>query len=319
MVSHAGDSYSFLLPPQHPESLPEWIQVHQPDPAIASTFASWEFAIKAPEGSGDLAVTFCFTEKEGSFLKVYWQGATEAVTLCDTLYEGVAMPNQRTLLIPKSVIGSGGTLTVLAGTSDAGISSVEWSWVTPATVGLAGPGASAPSLLRAGSQALRAEEVSGNALQPSGDQIVGNTVAAVLQDEPIRIEQGVTFVASLEEVPPLARVEVQLLGVPLNRNLALWVNGVPVNQVSLDVPDLLTPGYTPAFGPNGKAFYTGWRKGTVFLPASVLHTGENFFRFDWVEPDATESTPTPLALKNFYLQLNFESASASAPTATNQP
>lgn len=317
MVANAGESYVHNLPLPSNLTAPEWLQIRQPDPAVASTFASWEFAIKAPENTGDLAVTFYFTEKEGGFLKLYWQGATEAETLCDNLYDGVIMPNQKTILIPKSVLHSGGTLTILAGTSDADIQRVEWNWVTHTTIAVA-DAASAPALLRAGNQPLRAEEISGNAPEPSTDRIHGNAVSAVIQEEPIRIEQGVEFVAALESVPPLARIEVQLLGVPLDRNVAVWINGVPVNQLSLDVPDLSDPGYLPPTETSAPV-YIGWRKGTLFVPASALHTGDNQFRFEWLENDPTASVTTPLALKNFFLQLNFEAATAPAPTATNLP
>lgn len=313
----AGESFVHALPLPTTVTAPEWLQVRQPDPAAASTFASWEFAIKAPTQSGDLAVTFYFTEKEGGFLRLYWQGAAEAETLCDNLYEGITMPNQRTILIPKSIIGLGGTLTVLAGTSDAGISRVEWNWVTKATVDVA-DGASAPALLRAGSQPLRAEDVSGDEAVPTTDRIRGQAVAAVIQESPVRIETGVDFIAALESVPPLARIEVQLLGVPLDRNIAVWINGIPVNQLSLDVPDLSDAGYLPQ-PQGGSPTYTGWRKGTVFVPASALHTGENVFRFAWMEPDAASSTMLPLALKNFFLQLNFDAPVAPAPTPAPAP
>ena len=316
MVANAGESYVHNLPLPAHVTAPEWLQIREPDPAVASTFASWEFGIKAPENTGDLAVTFYFTEKEGGFLKLYWQGATEAETLCDNLYDGVVMPNQKTILIPKSVIHSGGTLTVLSGTSDTGIQRVEWNWVTPTTIAVVDT-ATTPALLRAGNQPLRAEEISGNEPVPTSDRIHGNAVSAVIQEEPVRIEQGVEFLASLEAVPPLARIEVQLLGVPLNRNIAVWINGVPVNQLSLDVPDLSDPGYLPPTETSAPV-YIGWRKGTVFVPASALREGENLFRFAWIENDPTASVTTPLALKNFFLQLNFDAA-PTVPTATNLP
>lgn len=309
----AGESFVHALPAATNSPTPTWLKIHEPDELSAATFATWGFDITPPEGSGDLAVTFYFTEKEGSFLRVYWQGSTNALTLCDNLYEGVAMPNQRTLLIPKSVLGTGGKLSVMAGTDEAAIQRIEWNWVTQATVAVT-DAANSPALFRSGNQALRAEEVSGDDRVPANDQVRGSSVAAVLQDEPIRIEYGIDFVASLESVPPLARIEVQLLGVPLDRNIAVWVNGVPVNQLSLDVPDLADPGYLPQPPrPDGTPTlpaYSGWRKGTVFIPATALREGENQFRFTWLEPDATTGIVRPLALKNFFLQLNFDASTA---------
>lgn len=307
-VGHAAESYVHALPLSSTSVTPGWLQIHPSNPTNDSVAASYDFVITPPDATGDLAVTFYFTEKEGGFLKLYWKGEKTAETLCDNLYENVGMPNQRTVLIPKSIVGTGGMLTILSDADTTGITKVEWNWVSQATVDVTDP-LSVPALLRAGNQPLRAEEVSGDAPVPVADRVQGHAVQAIIQDEAVRIEQGADFIVNLESVPPLARIEAQLLGVPLHRNIAVWVNGVPINQLALDVPDLSDPGYIPGTT-TSNPLYIGWRKGTVFIPASALRVGENRFSFNWLEIDSAETTATPLALKNFFLQLNFDAPAA---------
>lgn len=323
-VVRASISYVQDLPFQPSDTLPSWLQVNAPDLAANSDpsgFASNEFIITAPPGTGDLAVTLFFTEIDGGSLRVFWQGngqnASQAVTLCDNLYEGVAMPNQRTLLIPKSIIGTGGTLTIQASSPDADISRIEWTWVTMVSVASTDP-EGAPALLRTGNQLLRAEEITGDPPAPASDRIQSKTIAAIIRQEPIRIEGGVDFTATLVAVPSLGRLDVKLLGVPLDRNVTFWVNGVLVNQVSLEAPNLADAGYQWMPGASGKgdlkAVYVGWRKGTALIPGSALVEGENHFQFLWAEStDSAADSPT-LALKDFILQLSYD-----VPTPTTEP
>jgi hypothetical protein len=316
-MGRAALSYVQDLPFQPSDTLPEWLQVRAPEAPVDNdvpSFASSEFLIKAPAGTGDLAVTLYFTEVDGGSLRVFWQGtgqgSSQAVTLSDNLYEDVAMPNQRTLLIPKSIIGTGGVLTIQASSSDAGISRIEWNWVSMVNVATTDP-AAVPALLRTGNQMLRTEDVTGDPPPPSADRIQSKTIAAVIRQEPIRIEEGVDFTATIVAAPTLARMEVQLLGVPLDRNVAFWINGTAVNQVALEAPNLADAGYQWQVNQSDstaspKAIYVGWRKGTVLIPAQMLIAGENHFHFQWVESPDPAAPVSPLALKDFIVQLSYD-------------
>jgi hypothetical protein len=312
LVATAGNTFVLNIP--NTADLPAWLQIKNNEQSAELDFSTLDFTLTPPDTTADLAVTFYFTETEGGALRVFWQGdGKKAETLSDNLYEGVAMANQRTLLISKTTIGSGGTLTVQVTNSAVAVTRIEWSWVTPTTVVTADKAAT-PSLFRIGNQSLQAADVSGDAPAATpADKVRGNVVSAIIHQNPIRIDEATDFIATLEATPRYGRIEVQLLGVPLNRNIAVWINNIPVNQLSLDTPDLNSSGYTLTSTRDGspaQPVYTGWRKGSILLPSNILQAGENHFRFVWIENDSTAAS-VPLALKNFNIQLNYDTATTA--------
>ena len=50
--------------------------------------------------------------------------------LSDNLCEGIAMPNQRTLLIKRTTLSSLGTLTVQSSETTLNVSRIHWEWMS---------------------------------------------------------------------------------------------------------------------------------------------------------------------------------------------
>ena len=196
------------------QTLPSWMA--GPPSASPAAHATISFSIIPPEGNSDLAVTFYVTETTGGFLRVYWAGAQASEMLSDNLFEGIAMPNQRTLLIKRSTLSSPGTLNVQSSETTLNISRIHWEWVDPATVSLADT-VKQSALVNATGGVFGEEEVNGAPALPKSDLIGKSVVTASLTDKPERIETGVGFVATLQGLPQFARLEVKMSGVPIGK------------------------------------------------------------------------------------------------------
>src|SRR5580698_3945969 len=99
-AQETGRSFTFDFGPDAPkQALPSWM----PGQPVASpaAHATISFPINPPPGDSDLAVTVYFTETAGGFLRVYWAGVGDNGMLSDNLFEGIGIPNQRTLLIKR--------------------------------------------------------------------------------------------------------------------------------------------------------------------------------------------------------------------------
>lgn len=281
------------------QTLPSWMG-GQPV-ASPAAHATISFPIAPPRGDSDLAVTVYFTETQGGFLRVYWAGEQSSEMLSDNLYEGIGMANQRTLLIKRSSLSSTGTLNIQSSEPSLNISRIHWEWVEPGTVSLAGA-AKQTALVNATGTALPDTEVNGAPALPKPDQVGDYVVTATLTEKPERIEGGVEFVATLQQGPQYARLEVQMAGVPIGKPVKLWINNTAAGEVPLAVPDLNDPGYQAPVSAGAAPVYIGWRKGVVYVPAALLKPGENHFQFS-VE-DATAETP--IAIKDLQLQLKYD-------------
>jgi hypothetical protein len=294
--------------PGQKQTLPTWMS-GEPT-ASPAAHATISFPIVPPRDNSDLAVTFYFTETPGGFLRVYWAGAQTSEMLSDNLFEGIAMPNQRTLLIKRSTLSTPGTLNVQSSEATLNIARIHWEWVDSGTVSIADT-TKQPALINGTGGVLGEDEVDGAPLLPKPDQIGKSVVTANLTDKPERIETGVEFVATLQGVPKYARLEVRMSGVPIDKSVQLWVNGVAAGSVQLEVPDLNDLGYQPATDGAPPA-YIGWRKGFIYLPASELKTGDDEIQF--VVKDAAAATP--VAVKDLLLELNYDDSTSPAPAAT---
>lgn len=282
--------------------------------ASPADHATIGFTISPPPGNSDLAVTFYFQETEGGFLRVYWDGTQTNEMLSDNLFEGIAMPNQRTLLIKRETLSSPGTLSVQSSEPALNVSRIHWEWVDPTTVDLA-KGAEPTALVDANGRIFKETEINGAPSVPPPDRLRQSIVTAELTQKPERIESGVEFVATLQAVPEFARLEVRISGAALDKAVQLFVNGKLTGEVALEIPDLSDPGYQT--GSDGAAFYVGWRKGVVYVPVGQLATGENRFQFGIKDGAAAAAAP-PLAVKNLILQLKYEGKPANVMPSTPQ-
>lgn len=288
-------------------SLPSWLNARPVE--LPAEHAVIGFEITPPASETNLAATFYFTEASGGFLRVYWKGAKNSEMLSENLYEGIGMANQRTLLIKRSTLSSSGTLYVQSSEQTLNLMRVHFEWTLPVPVSLADT-VRQTMLVNALGNLYAQDEVDGIPVKPKADEIGQTVVTAVLADKPERIEDGVEFTATLQSVPQFARLEAKLSGVLAGKAARLWINGTLVGDLALELPDLNDPGYNTASDDNSLT-YTGWRKGSIYIPATLLVAGEN--RFQFAVQDAT--TSTPIAVKDLMLQLKYNKTQQSPTPA----
>ena len=305
------------LPVPANKALPTWLGQPVVPPSV---FATLDVPIFPPDTSGSLLVTVCFQEKQGGFMRILWKGSQGAQVLSDNFYEGIAMPNQRSLLIASSTLIGDGTLEFQCGDTVLGIQRIKLEWLA-ARSGLVSPqvpdtmvtpslGATLPSLALSGSPL---------ATQPGAWQNLLVTVPITTDAE--RIEQGVDFSIDLDQPPVKARLALDETGLPLDKHLVVWINEQRAGTITPVVPDLLDGGFLA--DAKGATTYVGWRDGSFSIPASLLKAGINTIQFS-TEDDANLSGSTtppapddaPLAIKNVVMQLDYTGAPPPAEPAS---
>ncbi len=272
----------------------------------ADALADIELPISSPNTDAALLLTVSFTETDGGFLRVIWKSDQGSAVLADNLYENVAMANQRSLLIPPSTLGAGGTLVLQSSSGDLGVQRIKLEWLE-SRQDLVSPKTSAMLVTPAIGPTVPAESING---QPSTEQPgawEGDIVTVALATEPVRIEQGVEFSVDLDKVPTTARVALKEAGLPLGQHLVIWVNEQRAGEVTPTVPALGDTGYFTDSGSHTN--YVGWRDGTFYVPTTLLRSGVNTIQFapenELVGAPAVDSS-VPLAVKAFSLQLNYQ-------------
>jgi hypothetical protein len=269
---------------------PSWIP--RRPVATARDHAELSFPIQPVPNDYDLVLTVVFQEELGAFLSVYWQDRDgNRQLLCPNLFENINLLNQRTLLISRAAMGGPGKVILQSSQRILNVLRVRLEWARPGVVRLV-DGIPNGALITTGEKVYAAEEVDGSPLTPVADDWQGVTLTTSVTDQAERIEQGVAFPVGIDAKVKRARVEVLVNGLPLDGSVRLWVNRQLAGSLSVDVPDLNDPGYSP----NGS--FIGWRKAVLSLPASLLTVGENTFQF--------EGPPNqPLAIRDFLLQLTY--------------
>ena len=235
-------------------------------------------------------------------MRAIWVTASSQTTLCQDLYEGTGLPNRRTLLLTTEQLSEPGVLTLQASGSTLPITRLRWEWLAPATT-LAALDAPVPEVILGEGQTPGADELLGDPYLPLEDAWRNEVITASLTDRVERIESGTAFVAPLDLAPEQARLELLLAGLPASGAVRLRVNGADAGALSVELPDLADPShrYTGA----GRWIYSGWRKATAAIPATLLHAGENLIELTWADPQGTS-----LALKDLLLQLRYPSPSS---------
>lgn len=295
----SGEDFSGVTsfsPKQDSGNLSTWLRQLPEDPD--KVLGEARFEITPPEENAELLATISFDEAPGGFLKVFWTTAEGSRTLSDNFYEGIEMANRRSLLLPQLPPGEKGILTFQASQQDPLISRIQWEWLQSKAVSASGKGLDVAVLNSLG-KPLDENSVSGDPASVPQDRWQGSVITAALLEKPERIEQGVEFEVDLENIPLAARVEGLLAGLPLDKNLTVWINGRPL-AVTPEIPDLADEGYQT--DSSGKALYIGWRKVQLLVPESWLQQGSNKLQFSWGDES---SNPRPVAAKELSLQLRF--------------
>ena len=307
-------SFTFNLPFQANAATPTWMG-HPVSPS--TSFATLSIPIAPPDANASLVVTVLFKEKQGGFLRITWQGSQSAEVLSDNFYEGIAMSNQRTLLVPAQTLQGAGTLNFQCGDTTLGIQRIRLEWVENRT-SLVSPEVQDLLVTPASGVTQGAQILDGQPQMVDPAAWRDEIVNVPITDAPERIEQGVEFNVQIDSLPGSGRLALKESGLAFGKHLVVWVNQQRAGTITPNVPDLRDDGYLGGAIAN---IYVGWREGSFSLPVSLLKVGTNAVQFsaeDDVPPaNATSaSTPVtaapPLALKNVALQLDY-------PPATPQP
>lgn len=259
----------------------------------------WRTPIRPSSTGGDLAVTFVFRQIPGGYARVIWQGPGRVMTICANLFEQAAPLHQRTLLLPRSVLGGEGQLFVESSGSAPCLERVDLVWVEPRVSAAAeSPG----TVLLPSGRLLSDQDLRPQAESAPSDRLHPGFVDAVLEPGPLFLSplQTAEFSAPLQGRPGLARMHLQISGLAPDEEPRIWVNGNPVSAVSVETPRLDDPGFRKTKAASWS--YGGWRNLAAFLPAGWLQTGEN--RMQISAPPGAEG----IVLRDVRLEIAADSA-----------
>jgi hypothetical protein len=321
-ASDLPPSYIVDLPFAADQATPIWLG-HPETPQ--SAFATLNLPIQPPDPEASLLVTVFFQEKEGGFLRIVWQGTQGAQVLSGNFYEGIAMNNQRSLLVSPATMTDPGALSFQCDGAALAIKRIKLEWLESRT-GLASPELRDLLVTPAVGTTQAAPVLDGqaNPVDPAAwrDQIV----TVPITETPERIEQGVEYSVQMDNPPRLARLALKEAGLPWGQHIVVWINQKRAGLITPAVPDLLDAGFfTQADLSTG---YVGWRDGSVYVPVALLKVGVNAVQFS-VESDATASdgnsdsppagAPSSLAIKNVVLQLSYPPVAAASAASNDAP
>lgn len=295
--------YTIDFPLQANQATPVWLG-HPETPS--HVFAVLDLPITPPDPSASLLVTIFFQEKEQGFLRISWKGPQSAQMLSDNFYEGIAMNNQRSLLIASDTMQGAGTLSFQCGETTMGIQRVRLEWLENRT-GLVSQQVQDVLVTPASGMTQAAQTLSGQPAPADAAAWKGRVVTVPLTDLPERIEQGVEYSVQMDNMPSLSRLALKESGLLWGQHLVVWINRKRAGIITPSVPDLLDDGFFTQT--NAASGYVGWRDGSSFIPISLLKTGTNTILFS-TEGDAAGSVDggdsyAPLAVKNVALQLYY--------------
>jgi len=239
----------------------------------------------------------------GQFLRIYTQSGGEGATIAGNLDEGTGLLSSRTLLIPAAAP----TRVVLQ--SNASLSPIRrlvWEWAAPQALPVAkakqddATAATLPGAVRGGTL-LSLAEVDGSPPVAPAVKVGSHFTRTPLLDLPARYEDGgAAFVVAIDRLPTGARLAGKLLGLPPEGELECRVNGERVGTFSAPPPPLGDGSYLP--NPDGGSpLLAAWRAGALYIPARLLHSGENT-----IELVPVGKTAAPFALKDLVLECVYE-------------
>ena len=289
-----ADSFTFDLNATGRVEFPAWM----PERPLAYPKSQSELSFPVVPGAddNDLALTVVFQEETGGFLSVYWENSFgQRQLLAPNLFENIGLPNQRTLLVNRPTMGGPGKIVLKSSQAVLNVLRVRLDWARPGVVRLV-DNIPNGALVTTGGKLFAPEEVDGSPLTPIADSWEGRILTTSVTEHAERIEKGIDFSVTVPDKVARARLEVMVNGLRIDQKLTLWLNGVVLGTVPLEVPDLTDPGYEKAG--DGTMRYTGWRKGVLLIGGEELPVGENHFQFE--TPPGTQ-----VAIRDFLLQLEY--------------
>lgn len=252
------------------QPLPSWM--HGPPVSAPGEGSRVAFRLSPPTNR-DLLVHLVFDETVNGGLRVEWlrDGQSASEVLAENLGEGLGVPNQRPLLVSASRLGGNGTL-IIQGGSNLSVNRVKFEWVAERTM-LSSSSRYVPVVVTASRLTLAEADVDGGPRPVLQDEWRDRVVRAPLTDGAAALAPSVELVATLEQVPTMARIEASLAGVYLDQEVWLVVNGQELGPLAIEVPTLEDPGHLGI--PGREVQFAGWRRATAHIPASTLLPGEN--------------------------------------------
>jgi hypothetical protein len=309
-TSDLPTSYTLDLPPPVNTTIPVWLG----QPIVPNTvFATLDVPVQPPDSTSSLLVTVFFHEKDGGFLRIFWQGLQGAQLLSDNFYEGIGMSNQRSLLISPEILQGPGAITFQCGDSTLGMERIKFQWLANKS-SLVSPEIEDTLVTPDLGATQPAQTLDGQPAQLDPPAWKGRMVNVPITDTPQRIEEGVDFSVQLDDVPTAGRISLQENGLPWGKHLVVWVNQQRAGTITPSVPDLRDAGFL-----EDSSDYVGWREGSLFVPVSFLKQGADAIQFS-VEDDGASTPATtpdaalaPLAVKDVVLQLNYPPLPETTP------
>jgi hypothetical protein len=338
-VLRAQDSamaYTLNLPFSANEATPTWLGHPEQPPG---PFATLVLPVTPPNAGASLLVTVFFRESNGGFLRINWQAAgipdtntdelsgpgetAASSVLCDNFYEGIGMSNQRRLLVSAETMRDPGALRFQCGDSALGISRIKLEWLESST-GLSSPSITDTLVTPASGPTQPASELTGQPPAANDAAWHDRIVDVPVTDVPLRIEQGVDFTVQMVGAPVRARLVLKEAGLPWGQHLVVWINNQRAGAILPVAPDIGDDGYSES----DNTPYTGWRDGTFLIPPGILTSGSNALQFstETDTPPASSkptseaaATPSPLAVKNVLLQLDYPALLPVKAAVTTSP
>jgi hypothetical protein len=315
MLSARGDDLpapvTLDLPIAANQALPAWLGKPESDP---TAFASLNLPIQTPDPAASLLVTVYFQENDGGFMRVIWKGPQNAAVLSGNFYENIGMANQRSLLISPTLLAGGGSLAFQCGSDTLGIRRIKLEWLESKS-GLVAPAVQDMMVTQASGQTQPSQVFNGQAEAVAPAAWDDQLISVPLDDQPVRIEEGVEFSVDLDNVPRVARIALKESGLPLGKRLSVWINDQLAGTITPAVPDLTDGGFL-ADSSTTATSYVGWRDGSFYVPSALLKVGINSLQFDPEDDASTGKTAAssttapaagpPLALKDIVFQLDYQ-------------
>lgn len=294
----------FPLTNSLPSSSSSWLsQVMTQD---LTGYEIFQAKVLPPRPDSSLALTVFFQEKELKTIRILWiSSAGLPQIICENISEGTLLQNQRTVVIPSSLLTiEGGTLLIQADDITLDVQALHFQWTSSTSLLVTDPTAKPALLTPQG--VLRSEEISGKTVPEKSDLIQGtiSSTPLVTTAEPL---EAASYGVELSQIPNRARIEVEVQGLPVNETLRLQINGVDLGPVAIEIPSLTSTGYL-----SYKTLYWGWRKGALWVPSTALQLGVNTVEL---------STPShrALSIKNLIIETDYRPEPPPEALPESQP